>query len=92
MDTEFLKASYFYQNVGISESLATMTDPRKHREFRKVCKPFFSITSVEKMSHHVHREVEIAQNNISQNTGKVLDLHEQFRCTIVRALLKPTSR
>jgi hypothetical protein len=84
MNTDFQKADFFYRNVGIPESVATMTDPEKHWKFRKHCRPFFTIRSVDEMYPLVNSQIERAQNKLYRSVGQELDFHQHIRCTIVR--------
>ena len=83
--TAYLKAPYFYENLGITESLVGICDPHKHRVHRTVINPLFSKQSLNKLLPVVKTIVEHAANIMRQRykQNKPTDIQKLYRCITV---------
>ncbi|KAJ5746283.1 cytochrome P450 [Penicillium odoratum] len=83
--TEYYKAPYFYQNVGISESLVAILNPHKHRVRRAMISPLFSKNAMDKIMPLVQDIVEHAADILRKRyrEGKSTDIQKLYRCITV---------
>ena len=86
--TIYFKASYFYENLGISESLVGICDPHKHKVHRTVINPLFSKQSLDKLLPIIQNIVEHAADVMRQRyrKGKPTDVQKLYRCITVSGL------
>ena len=85
MQTRYLKAPYFYQNLGIDDSLATICDPYKHKILRGIISPLFSKQSLDKLAPLVGQIVERAAETVLQRSlrGEPINIQKLYRCITV---------
>ncbi|KAJ5654239.1 cytochrome P450 [Penicillium lividum] len=83
--TEYYKAPYFYQNVGVSESLVAILNPHKHRMRRAMISPLFSKNAMDKIMPLVQDIVEHAADILRKRyrEGKSTDIQKLYRCITV---------
>jgi cytochrome P450 len=89
VSTDFYKAPYFYEAFGFSTSLATITDPHRHKSLRTVVAPMFTGSSVDGMADQVYQMVCKATGIMavrSQQGAQGLNVMHFLRCiTVSRA-------
>ena len=83
--TEYYKAPYLYQNLGLSNSLISLCDPKKHKIHRSVVTPLFTKQSIDRLSSCVVDKVEDAVELMRQcnEQGKPVDIQLLYRCITV---------
>ncbi|KAL6232073.1 hypothetical protein BDW75DRAFT_243331 [Aspergillus navahoensis] len=83
--TEYYKAPYFYENLGITESLVGICNPHKHGLRRAIINPLFSKQSLDKLLPVVQDIVEHAANVLRKRykEGKPTDVQKLYRCITV---------
>ena len=79
---DFLKAPYFYENLGIDNSLVGMTDPAEHRVHRNIVNPMFSARSIQEISHGAIAKVKKAADLMRKKSldGKHINIQQVYRC------------
>ena len=83
--TTYLKAPYFYENIGITDSLVGICDPHKHKVHRAIVNPLFSRVSLGKLAPIVGGIVEHAAEITKQRfaKGQPVDVQTLYRCITV---------
>ena len=92
--TPYLKAPYFYENLGITDSLVGLCDPHRHRLHRAVINPLFSKQALDKQAPVIGQIVEHAAEIMRQRhkKGKHVDIQKLYRCITVRAFVLPDEK
>ncbi|KAJ5991650.1 cytochrome P450 [Penicillium canescens] len=83
VSTDFYKAPYFYEAFGFATSLATITDPHRHKPLRTVIAPMFTGSSVDGMAEQVYEMVHKATGIMavqSQQGAQRLNVMHFLRC------------
>ena len=85
----YLKAPYFYENLGLGDSLVSVCDPHKHKISRTIVNPLFSKQSLGKLSVVIEQIVEQAMETVLQRSskGEPIDVQRLYRCITVRPSL-----
>lgn len=80
-----MKAPYFYENLGITDSLVGICDPQKHKIHRTVVNPLFSKQALDKMTPIIGQIIEHAADIMRQRyrKGKPVDVQKLYRCITV---------
>ena len=83
---KFLKSEYFYNDLGVSSSLLTLTDPHKHKTRRAIYNPAFSKKSVSALESVMQDKLEKAIQIMKRHhiEGKPFDIQRLYRCILVR--------
>lgn len=74
----------------MSESLATIIDPKKHRIHRNILNPLFSTQSIDQMSAGVCDKVDQAIRFMERTQSRPVNIQELLRCTEVGLQAPPT--
>ncbi|GES60363.1 cytochrome P450 [Aspergillus terreus] len=80
--TDYLKAPYFYKGLGYPESLISILDPAKHRNFRNTIAPLFSPASINLYAPRIHQLILKTASKIAEGleTGQPISIQRLFRC------------
>ncbi|KAJ5728196.1 cytochrome P450 [Penicillium malachiteum] len=82
VSTDFYKAPYFYEAFGFATSLATITNPDRHKPLRTVIAPMFTGSVVDEMSGEVYQMVCKATSMIlkSRQRAHTFNVMHFLRC------------
>jgi cytochrome P450 len=67
MGTEYIKAPFFYETLGVLDGLATIIDPEKHRFYRTILNPIFSTKAVDALAPSILSTIERAGNVLTRH-------------------------
>ncbi|OJJ99917.1 hypothetical protein ASPACDRAFT_78841 [Aspergillus aculeatus ATCC 16872] len=83
VNTNFYKAPYFYEAFGFATSIATITNPHRHKPLRTTVAPMFTGTAVDGMSDEMYDMVRKATDLLaarSTGTGNKFNVMQFLRC------------
>jgi len=83
--SEYYKAPYLYEQLGVTSSLVSICDPKKHKIHRSVVTPLFAKQSIDRLAPTVADKVEDAVEVMRQCSaqGKPVDIQTLYRCITV---------
>ncbi|KAJ6024766.1 cytochrome P450 [Penicillium herquei] len=82
VSTDFYKAPYFYEAFGFATSLATITDPHRHKPLRNVIAPMLTGSAVDGMSDDVYRMTQKATTMLAESKDRThgINIMHFLRC------------